>query len=92
MTSSMPASPRAALEALGAELDHHDFTTTLTTGHGPPRLTVTSRHAQLGEDIYADDRSYWWPWGQPIAALGNPQAAADKVSHVLAARPGHCHG
>ena len=81
--------PEAALAALADELDQRDFVVTLTPGDGGrPRLTVLSRHAQLAEDIYADARSYWWPWAQPIAAVGNPKAAATKISHVLRAAPG----
>jgi hypothetical protein len=87
-------SAEAALEALAAELDRRDFATTLTPGEGRrPRLTVMNRHAQLTEDIYVDHRSYWWPWAQPIAAVGNPKAAATKISHVLRAAPGEpSHG
>jgi len=48
---------------------------------------VTSRHAQFGDDIYADDGAYWWSWNQRIAAIGNPAAAAGKISSVLAAAP-----
>ena len=88
-----PAGPeaarKAALDALAAALDPRDFTATVVPDDGPvPYLTVSSRHAQLGEDVFADGQFYRWPWGQPIAAVGNPQAAATKVSHVLAAVPG----
>ncbi len=55
----MTAYPAAttALERLDAALDPRDFATTLTTSPGqPPRLTVTCRHAPIGDDIYADYR------------------------------------
>lgn len=88
MTADLNSASKAALEALAAEFDPRDFVVALTPGDGRrPRLTVTNRHAQLAEDIYADARSYWWPWAQPIAAVGNPQAAATKISHVLRAAP-----
>jgi hypothetical protein len=87
------ATAEAALKALDGQLDRRHYATTLHTDGGqPPRLTVTNRHAQLGEDIYADEASYWWPWGQPIAAIGNPKAAASKVAAVLAATPEPAHG
>jgi hypothetical protein len=45
----------AALQRLDNALDPRDFATTLTTSPGrPPCLTVTSRHAPIGDDIYAD--------------------------------------
>lgn len=83
----------AALEHLAAALDPRDHATTLVTGQDRvPYLTVSSRHATLAEDIYADERSYWWSWAEPIAAIGNPQAAATKISHVLHATPEPTHG
>jgi hypothetical protein len=79
-----PAPSQAALETLAAALDPRDFATTLTTGDGrPPRLTVTSRHAQFGDDIYADSSSYWWSWAERIATVDDPMAAARAVATVL---------
>jgi hypothetical protein len=76
----------AALQALQAILDNPDHTADLVTGDdGSPLLSVRNRHAQIGEFIYASDQSFFWPWGQPIAAIGNPQAAASKISDVLRA-------
>jgi hypothetical protein len=90
--SGIAAANRAALEQLAAELGSGDHDAELVTDDGPvPYLAVSHRHARLRESIYADDRSYFWPWGQPIAAIGNPRAAAEKVRYVLAA-PGHSHG
>lgn len=57
-----------------------------------PHLAISSRHAELAEDIYTDGRFYWWSWAEPIAAVGNPQAAATKISHVLHATPEPTHG
>jgi hypothetical protein len=83
-----PAPSQAALETLAAALDPRDFATTLTTGDGrPPRLTVTSRHADFGDDIYADHQSYWWSFAERIAAIDDPLAAAQKITNVLRAVP-----
>jgi hypothetical protein len=91
-TSANPDS-KCALERLAATLSKADFSATVTGGdNGTSVLTVVNRHAQLGETIYADEHCYWWPWGQPIAAVANPQAAAAKVSYVLAAAPCDIHG
>jgi len=69
-----PAPSQAALETLAAALDPRDFATTLTTTPGrPPRLTVTSRHAALGDDVYADQQAFCWSWAEPIAPLGDPR-------------------
>ena len=49
--------PRAALERLAAALDARAFVTVLTAGPGHgPFLTVTSRHAGVGDNIYAGAR------------------------------------
>ncbi len=80
--------PRAALVALAAALDPRDFATTMTTRHGgSPRLTVTNRHAQFGDDIYADHRAYYWSWDERIGPVSDPPAAARKVSSVLRSLP-----
>jgi hypothetical protein len=84
-----PAFAEAALKALDAELDQGVYATTLYSGQ-TPCLHVANRHAQLAEDVYAGAESYFWSWGQPIAAVGNPAAAAEKVRYVLAA--GNSHG
>jgi hypothetical protein len=88
------ADPRAAaLETLAATLDPHDYITTLVSGQGRvPHLTVTSRHADFGDDIYADHQSYWWSFAERIAAIDDPQAAAQKISSVLRAVPQPSHG
>src|SRR5215472_15631500 len=84
-----PPGMQAALEALAAALDPRDYITTLTTGeHRAPRLTVTSRHAQFGDDIYADSSSYWWSWAERIATVDDPVAAARKITSVLRAATG----
>lgn len=89
--STATTTSRAALEALKAMLDSRDHTAELAWDGTVPYLAVANRHVQLREAVYADDRSYWWPWGQPIAAVGNPKAAADKIRYVLAATPGPAH-
>ncbi len=90
---SEPAHAQAALERLAAALNPSDYVTTLTAGDGrAPRLTVTSRHAQLGDDIYADNTSYWWSWAERIAPLTDPLAAARNITSVLRTTPGPAHG
>lgn len=89
---TQPDGPQAALANLAAEFNDQDFDITLNPAEEyPPSMTVSNRHAQLSETIYADEQSFWWPWAQPIAALGNPKAAATKISYVLAAAPGTSH-
>jgi hypothetical protein len=91
-TSDIPA-PRAALVALAAALDPREFAVTLTTRPGRrPCLSVTSRHAAIGDDISADPAAYWWSWGERIGPVHDPAAAARKISAVLRAVPEPAHG
>jgi len=91
-TSGIPA-PRAALVALAAALDPREFAVTLTTRPGHrPCLSVTSRHAAIGDDITADPAAYWWSWGERIGSVHDPSAAARKISSVLRAVPEPSHG
>jgi hypothetical protein len=90
--SEIPA-PRAALVALAAALDPREFATTLTSRPGRRLfLSVTSRHAAIGDDISADHRAYYWSWAERIGPLGDPQAAARKVTSVLRAVTASSHG
>jgi hypothetical protein len=83
----------AALERLAAALSSHDFAAILVTGDGRvPHLHVTSRHAQLGDDIYVQTGSYWWSWAERIGPLDDPLAAAQKVTAVLRTAPEPTHG
>ena len=80
--------PQAALDALAAALDPASFATTLTATPGRPlRLTVTSRHAAIGDHIHADHRAYYWSWGEWIAPLTDPATAARIISVVLRPLP-----
>lgn len=82
----------AALERLADALDPGDYATTLTTGPGHgPRLSVTNRHAQIGDDIWADDRAFYWSWGEWIAPVSDPATAARMISAVLRAVPQPVH-
>ncbi len=82
----------AALERLADALDPAEYTTTLTTGPGHgPRLSVTNRHAQIGDDIWADNRAYYWSWGEWIAPVSDPATAARMISVVLRALPQPAH-
>lgn len=85
--------PRAALVALGAALDPREFALTLTSRPGHrPCLSVTNRHAAIGDDITADHRAYYWSWSERIGPLHDPQAAARTISAVLRAVPEPSHG
>ena len=91
-TSDIPA-PRAALVALAAALDPREFAVTLTTRPGRrPCLSVTSRHAAIGDDITADPTAYWWSWAERIGPVHDPHAAARKISAVLRVVPEPVHG
>jgi len=90
-TSDIPA-PRAALVALAAALEPREFATTLTAGPGHgSRLSVTNRHAQIGDDIWADNRAFYWSWGEWIAPISAPPTAARMISTVLRAVPQPAH-
>jgi hypothetical protein len=83
----------AALQRLDDALDRRDFATILTTSAcQPPRLTVTSRHTPIGDDIQADYRAYFWSWSERIGPLGDPAAAARKIAATLRAIPEPSHG
>ena len=86
-----PPRVQAALETLADTLDPRDYATTLTTGPGRTRLSVTSRHAQFGDDIWADHRAFYWSWGEWIAPLSAPATAARMISVVLRAVPQPAH-
>lgn len=87
MTTTFPAAT-AALEHLAAALGAGEFATTLTTSPGrPPRLAVDSRHACISGEIRAGHTAFYWSWGERIAPLTDPPAAARKISNVLRAIP-----
>ncbi len=92
MTTSVPHDPQIALESLAVALDPGEFITALVTGTGRRAcLTVTSRRAGADESIYADRSSYWWGWGERIAAADDPLTAAHKVATLLRAAPQPAH-
>jgi hypothetical protein len=85
--------PQAALERLAAALDARQFVTALTASPGHrPFLAVTSRHAAIGDNVYADACAYWWSWFEVIGPASNPQAAAAEISRVLGIVPETSHG
>jgi hypothetical protein len=85
--------PRAALVALAAALDPRDFATSLTVTPGRPlRLSVTSRHAAIGDDITADHRAYYYSWGEWIAPASDPATTARMITSVLRTTPQPTHG
>jgi len=88
--SDIPA-PRAALVALAAALDPREFAVTLTSSPGRLCLSVTSRHAAIGDDITADHRAYYYSWGEWIAPVSAPATAARMIGAVLRAVPQPAH-
>ena len=76
-----------ALERLADVLDPAEYTTTLTTGPGRTSLSVTNRHAHIGDVIRADNRAYYWSWGEWIAPISDLATAARMISAVLRALP-----
>jgi hypothetical protein len=85
--SDIPA-PRAALVALAAALDPREFAVTVTNSPGRRLcVSVTSRHAAIGDDITADHRAYHYSWGEWIAPVSDPATAARMISAVLRAVP-----
>lgn len=88
MTDNPRTARVQALERLAAALDPADYATTLTTGPGHgPRLSVTNRHAQIGDDIHADHRAYYHSWGEWIAPTSDPATAARMISRMLRSLP-----
>jgi hypothetical protein len=87
----MDTTSRAALERLDAALDPTEYATTLTSGPGRLCLSVTSRPAAIGDDIFADHRAYYYSWGEWIAPVSDPATAARMISAVLRAVPQPAH-
>ena len=87
----MDTTNQAALERLAAALDPAEYATTLTSSPGRLCLTVTSRHAAIGDDIGADHRAYYYSWGERIAPISDPATAARMISAVLRAVPQAAH-
>ena len=84
---------RAALVALAAAIDPREFATTLHVPPGrPERLNITSRHADIGDDITADHAAFYWSWSERIGPITDPAAAARKISSVLRTTPQPAHG
>jgi len=83
----MDTTCQAALERLAAALDPAEVATTLTNSPGRLCLSVTSRHAAIGDDIWADHRAYYYSWGEWIAPVSDPSTAAQMISAVLRAVP-----
>ena len=77
----------AALDRLAAALDPRDYATTLTSGPGHTCLAVTSRHAAIGDDIWAGHRAFYYSWGEWIAPVSDPATAARMISTVLRPLP-----
>jgi len=56
MTDDSEPARVQALDRLAAALDPREFATTSTSSPGRTSLSVTSRHAQIGDVIWADHR------------------------------------
>jgi len=82
---------QAALENLDAALDPAEYATTLTTGPGRASLSVTNRNAQIGDAIWADNRAFYWSWGEWIAPITDLATAARMISVVLRGVPQPAH-
>lgn len=82
---------QAALENLDAALDPAEYATTLTTGPGRASLSVTNRNAQIGDVIWADNRAFYWSWGEWIAPITDLATAARMISVVLQGVPQPAH-
>lgn len=79
-----PSDGPAALERLATALGPGFITTLVTGGDRKPHLSVISRDTRAGEDVYADERGwFWWPWAERIAATSDPLVAACQVTAVL---------
>jgi hypothetical protein len=88
-----PHDPRAALERLADAFDEHHFSITLTApDEHPPKLSISNRHCPLSEHVFADERFYWFAWGEPIGPVDDPVTAAAKIARVLRAVPEPSHG
>ncbi len=80
-----PPRPGPRLVALAAALDPREFAVTLTTRPGRrPCLSVTSRHAAIGDDITADHCAYYWSWGERIAPVHDPADRRPQDQHRTA--------
>jgi len=78
-------------ENLDAALDPAEYATTLTTGPGRASLSVTNRNAQIGDVIWADNRAFYWSWGEWIAPITDLATAARMISVVLRGVPQPAH-
>ncbi len=76
------------LRWLAEALTEFEFSTHVTTPIGRlPFLRVTNpKTAQLSEDVTYADGHWWWSWGEPLAAVGDVERAATRITRVLYAR------
>lgn len=85
MTSDNTTASSPALANLAGELTRHGYRTILRAPAGePPCLHVANPHAAaLTEQVYAQNGSFRYSWGQPIAACDQPATAAATLARVL---------
>jgi hypothetical protein len=91
MTDDREPARVQALKRLADALDPADYATTLTTSPDRATLSVTNKHAQISDVIFADHRAYYWSWGEWIAPVSDPATAARMISTVLRALPQPAH-
>src|SRR5690348_7553619 len=87
---------QAALVNLDTALDPDEFATVLLAT-GPRRwcLSVASRHTQTGDDIWADNRAYYFSWvlhasSACRATLHRTAQQAAFATHLPGCRARHC--
>src|SRR5437588_7409551 len=85
--------PQAAPEAPAEVPGPRDYVTTLVTGPGRvPRPAVTGRRVWLTGDGPAGYRPGRAGWAEPLAAAGDPRAAAELIVKLLRPAPEATHG
>ncbi|HUY50465.1 MAG TPA: hypothetical protein VMV92_32955 [Streptosporangiaceae bacterium] len=80
------------LDRLAPALARHGMATNLLAppGRVPSLRVVNPAAPALAEDVYAgccEDGSwwFWWSWAERIAVATDPERAAERIAHVLAA-------
>ena len=87
----------AQVEALAGELSRRGFATSVTKAgphhHHPCMRVANIQVARMCEDVYAapggdGNWAFWWSWADPIAPIGDIEAAAVAIAYVLSPGPG----
>lgn len=89
------ATATAHLTRLTEHLTHHGLHARVRlTRRGCPQLIVVNPDIPvLTENVYAAPQKgtwwYWWSWTEKIAPADQPDAAANRIGHVLTPAPSH---